>query len=242
MSQLKILVVEDDPMIAESVQDILAILKHEVIGVAENAEDAIAICNETLPDLALLDIQIGGDIDGVDLADLLNQNFQIPFIFTTAFADNDTIARAKSKGPYGYLVKPYGIKDMNAAIEVAMTAFERFKKASETPAMSKVIQDSIFLKVDSKLIKTKIDDILYIEAKGDYALFKTKEKGHIVHTTMKRVEERLNDYNFAKVHRSYVINLAKIVDIEESNLLIDHKVIPISRANKEALIKRLNLL
>ena len=56
------------------------------------------------------------------------------------------------------------------------------------------------------------------------------------------VEERLNDYNFAKVHRSYVINLAKIVDIEESNLLIDHKVIPISRANKEALIKRLNLL
>lgn len=242
MSQLKILVVEDDPMIAESVQDILGVLKHEIVGVADDAEKAIAICNESLPDLALLDIQIGGDIDGVDLADLLNQNFQIPFIFTTAFADNDTIARAKSKGPYGYLVKPYGIKDMNAAIEVAMSAFERFKKASESPAMSKVIQDSIFLKVDSKLIKVKIDDILYVEAKGDYALFKTKEKGHIVHTTMKRVEERLNDYNFAKVHRSYVINLSKIVDIEESNLLIDNKVIPISRANKEALIKRLNLL
>lgn len=242
MSQLKILVVEDDPMIAESVQDILGVLKHEIVGVADDAEKAIAICNESLPDLALLDIQIGGDIDGVDLADLLNQNFQIPFIFTTAFADNDTIARAKSKGPYGYLVKPYGIKDMNAAIEVAMSAFERFKKASESPAMSKVIQDSIFLKVDSKLIKVKIDDIFYVEAKGDYALFKTKEKGHIVHTTMKRVEERLNDYNFAKVHRSYVINLSKIVDIEESNLLIDNKVIPISRANKEALIKRLNLL
>ena len=242
MSQLKILVVEDDPMIAESVQDILGVLKHEIVGVADDAEKAIAICNETLPDLALLDIQIGGDIDGVDLADLLNQNFQIPFIFTTAFADNDTIARAKSKGPYGYLVKPYGIKDMNAAIEVAMSAFERFKKASESPAMSRVIQDSIFLKVDSKLIKVKIEDILYIEAKGDYALFKTKEKGHIVHTTMKRVEDRLNDYNFAKVHRSFVINLAKIIDIEESNLLIDNKVIPISRANKEALIKRLNLL
>jgi len=243
MSQLKILIVEDDPMIAESVQDILGILKHEVIGVADDAEKAIAICNETLPDLALLDIQIGGDIDGVDLADLLNQNFEIPFIFTTAFADSDTIARAKSKGPFGYLVKPYGIKDMNAAIEVAMSAFERFKKAKESSvAMSKVIQDSIFLKVDSKLIKVKIDDILYIEAKGDYALFKTKEKGHIVHTTMKRVEDRLIDHNFAKVHRSYVINLSKIIDIEESNLLIDNKVIPISRANKEALIQRLNLL
>ena len=242
MSQLKILVVEDDPMIAESVQDILRVLKHEVIGVADNAEKAIAICNESLPDLALLDIQIGGDIDGVDLADLLNQNFQIPFVFTTAFADNETISRAKAMGPYGYLVKPYGIKDMNAAIEVALGSYERYKKASEAPAISKVIQDSIYLKVDSKLIKVKIDDILYIEAKGDYALFKTNDKGHIVHTTMKRVEDRLIDFNFAKVHRSYVINLAKIIDIEESNLLIDNKVIPISRANKEALISRLNLL
>ncbi|HEY9118055.1 MAG TPA: response regulator transcription factor, partial [Roseivirga sp.] len=179
---------------------------------------------------------------GVDLADLLNQNFEIPFIFTTAFADNDTIARAKSKGPYGYLVKPYGVKDINAAIEVAMSAFERFKKVQESQAISKVIQDSIFLKVDSKLIKVKIDDILYIEAKGDYALFKTKEKGYIVHTTMKRVEERLGNHNFVKVHRSYVINIAKIIDIEESNLLIDNKVIPISRANKEALIQKLNLL
>ena len=242
MSQLKILIVEDDPMIAESVQDIIGILRHEIVGVADDAEKAIAICNENLPDLALLDIQIGGDIDGVDLADLLNQNFEIPFIFTTAFADNETISRAKSKGPYGYLVKPYGIKEMNAAIEVAMGAFERFKKAKDNQAVSRVIQDSIFLKVDSKLIKVKINDILYIEAKGDYALFKTAEKGFIVHTTMKRVEERLSDHNFVKVHRSYVINLSKIVDIEESNLLIEHKVIPISRANKEALIERLNLL
>ena len=87
-----------------------------------------------------------------------------------------------------------------------------------------------------------VDDILYVEAKGDYALFKTEEKGYIVHTTMKRVSERLEAYDFVKVHRSYVVNLAKIVDIEESNLLIENKVIPISRANKESLIKRLNLL
>lgn len=88
----------------------------------------------------------------------------------------------------------------------------------------------------------KIDDLLYVEAKGDYVLFKTTEKGYIVHSTMKRVQERLEEYNFVKVHRSYVVNLSKIIDIEESNLLIENKVIPISRANKEALIKKLNLL
>ena len=124
-----------------------------------------------------------------------------------------------------------------------MSAYERLKDAeSKAGGMSKVIDKSIFLKVDYKLIRVIIEDILYIEAKGDYALFKTEAKGYIVHTTMKRVTERLEDYNFTKVHRSYVVNVSKIVDIEESNLLIQNKVIPISRANKENLIKKLNLL
>lgn len=243
MSNLKVLVVEDDPMISESLCDILEMLEHEVIGVAENADEAIEICNEKTPDIALLDIQIGGDIDGVDLSELINQQFDLPFIFTTAYADDTTVRRAREKGPFGYVVKPYGVKDINAAIEVAMSAYERLKDAeSKAGGMSKIIDKSMFIKVDYKLIRVMVDDILYVEAKGDYALFKTEEKGYIVHTTMKRVTERLEEYNFAKVHRSYVVNLAKIVDIEESNLLIENKVIPISRANKETLIKRLNLL
>ncbi len=243
MSKLKVLVVEDDQMISDSLCDILDMLEHEVVGVAENADDAIAICNEKLPEIALLDIQIGGDLDGVDLSQLINEQFQIPFIFTTAYADDTTVGRAKANGPFGYVVKPYGVKDINAAIEVAMSAYERLKDAqSKAEGMSRIIDKSIFLKVDYKLVKVQIEDILYVEAKGNYALFKTKEKGHIVHTTMKRVQERLESYNFAKVHRSYVVNLAEIVDIEESNLLIENKVITISRANKEALIKRLNLL
>lgn len=217
MSKLKVLVVEDDLMIADSVKDILELLEHEVVGIAEDAETAIEICNENEPQIALLDIQIGGDIDGVDLAELINDQFDIPFIFTTAFADDATVARAKERGPFGYLVKPYGVKDLNAAIEVAMAVYGRLKKAEDNPGMSKIMDNSLFLKVDSKLIKVKIEDILFVEAKGDYALFKTLEKGYIVHTTMKRVQERLNEFNFAKVHRSYVVNLSKIVDIEESN-------------------------
>lgn len=243
MSNLKVLVVEDDQMISESLCDILEMLDHEVVGVAENAEEAIEICNENKPDIALLDIQIGGDIDGVDLSEIINQQFELPFIFTTAYADDVTVKRARDKGPFGYVVKPYGVKDINAAIEVAMSAYERLKDAeSKAGGMTKIIEKSMFLKVDYKLIRVMVDDILYVEAKGDYALFKTEEKGYIVHTTMKRVSERLEAYDFVKVHRSYVVNLAKIVDIEESNLLIENKVIPISRANKESLIKRLNLL
>lgn len=238
---MKILIVEDDHLISQSVKDILGLLEHEVVGIADNANDAIDLCNNHSPDLALLDIQIAGDIDGVELAELIRDQFDIPFIFTTAYADNATISRAREMGPFGYLVKPYGVKEVNAAIQIAKASFDRLKKAEKANAnMSKIIDNSLFLKVDSKLVK--IEEILYIEAKGDYALFKTKTKGYIVHTTIKKVQDRLESFNFQKVHRSFVVNISKIVDIEESNLLIDDKVIPISRANKDILISRLNLL
>ncbi|GAB2474991.1 MAG: response regulator transcription factor [Cytophagales bacterium] len=240
---MKILIVEDDHLISQSVKDILGLLEHEVVGIADNANDAIDLCNNHSPDLALLDIQIAGDIDGVELAELIRDQFDIPFIFTTAYADNATISRAREMGPFGYLVKPYGVKEVNAAIQIAKASFDRLKKAEKANAnMSKIIDNSLFLKVDSKLVKVKIEEILYIEAKGDYALFKTKTKGYIVHTTIKKVQDRLESFNFQKVHRSFVVNISKIVDIEESNLLIDDKVIPISRANKDILISRLNLL
>jgi two-component system response regulator LytT len=243
MSKLKVLIVEDDLMISESLKDILRILNHKVVGVADNADEAIELCNKDLPDLALLDIQISGDIDGVDLAEIIRDQFDIPFIFTTAYADNETVLRARDKGPFGYLVKPYGVKEVNAAIQIAKASFDRLKTAEKAAInLSKIVDNSIFLKVDSKLIKVKIEDILYVEAKGDYVLFKTKSKGYIVQTSMKHVEKKLSPFWFQKIHRSFIINLSKIVDIEDSNLLIEGQIIPISRTNKENLINRLNLL
>ncbi len=241
MSALKVLIVEDDPLIADSLKDILTVLGHDTIGIAPDSITALELCKEKSPELALLDIQIGGDMDGVDLAEVINDDYDIPFIFTTAFADNITVKRAKERGPFGYVVKPYGTKDINAAIEVARKAYKRLKEAEEKVEPPKIVDYAIFLKVDSKLIRVPFNELLYIEAKGDYALFKTEKKGYIVHGTMKKVHERLKEFNFQKVHRSFVVNLAKIVDIEESNMLIADKVIPISRANKEALMKRLNL-
>jgi two-component system response regulator LytT len=241
--QLKILIVEDDLIISKNLKGILGNLNHQVIGIVDNAEDAIEICNKIIPDLALLDIEINGDIDGVALAEILRDQFDIPFIFSTTYADNETILRANEKGPFGYLVKPYGIKEVNAAIQIAKASFDRLKAAEKAANnLSKIVNNSIFLKVDSQLIKVKIEDLLYIEARGDYALFKTINKGYIVQTTIKRVEERLAEYNFQKVHRSFIVNISNIENIEESNLMIEDQVIPISRTLKEALLKRLNLL
>ncbi len=239
----KIFIVEDEQLIAESLQDILEVLEHKVIGIADNGKDAIAAISKSNPDLILLDIQIKGNMDGIEVAERIKENSKAPFIFTTAFADSETITRAKDKGPYGYVVKPYGINDIKVAIEIAISnakAFNELKENSEN--LSFEGSHHLFIKTDSRLVKLKDEDILYIEAKGDYMLFKTKEKGHIVHSTMKNVEAKLDPNIFTRVHRSFIINLNEIVDIEDSSILIEKKIIPISKSYKEGFMKRLNLL
>ena len=241
MESYKILIVEDDPNIADTLKDMLEALGHSVLDVFDNGKAVIDYIKDNTPELVLLDIQLKGNMDGLEVAGHISEVGDIPFIFTTAFADGDTLKKATSHGPYGYIVKPYGMKDIYAAIEIAMNNHKligELKNVKPEPAM--VTNNHLFLKVDTRLVKVKEEEILYIEAKGDYVLFKTVEKGHIVHSTMKKVEEKLNPARFLKVHRSFIINLDHVVDIEDSSLVINQKVIPISRSNKEALLTRIN--
>ncbi|MFT4575173.1 MAG: two-component system response regulator LytT, partial [Polaribacter sp.] len=85
-------------------------------------------------------------------------------------------------------------------------------------------------------------DIYLIEAKGDYIKIKTENTNHIVHSTLKKIERKLPHDMFLKIHRSYVINIHKIIDIEDNSVLIKNDVIPVSRSNRGELMKRLNLL
>lgn len=236
----KILIVEDDPQIAESLSDIIEILNHEVVGIADNFDDAIDQLEKNEIDIALLDIQLKGVKSGIDVAEKIRNSFNVPFIFTTAFADKETIKTASEHSPYGYIVKPYGMKDINAAIEVAIENHKAFSKKEADSDSGVFNSESLFIKANSRIIRIAIDDILYVEAKGDYALFKTREKGYIVHSTFKNVETKLNSNQFVKVHRSYIVNVEKIVDIEESNLLIENQIIPISRGQKPILLSKLN--
>lgn len=240
MNALNILIVEDELPIAESLQEILEILNHQVAGIASSYDEAVNLLKQEQVDLVLLDIQLKGEKSGLDVAETINDQYDLPYIFTTAFADETTIQRAKELGPYGYIVKPYGMKDINPAIEIA---FQNYKRSSEIKGdQGQFLSNHLYIKANSKLIRLNDDDILYIEAKGDYALFKTPDKGYVVHSTIKNAADKMNPQKFLKVHRSYVVNLDKIKDIEDSSILIDDKVIPVSRQHKPDLMKRIDLI
>ena len=102
--------------------------------------------------------------------------------------------------------------------------------------------NEIYVREDGRYIRVPCEEILFFENVGDYVRVKTLRNQHIIHGTLKSIDEKLNDSRFLKVHRSYIINLSKIKDIEENSLVIDKTVIPISRANKGELLGRLKIL
>lgn len=116
-------------------------------------------------------------------------------------------------------------------------------KETQTPQTTPAdTPTEFYVNIDRRLIKIDIQSVNVVEAKGDYIHIKTEGKNYIVHSTLKKIEEKLPSSLFLKVHRTYIINTKKIVDIEDNSVLIGKDVIPVSRANRPELMKRLNML
>lgn len=243
MSDLRILIVEDEPSIAEGLEEIIAVLGYQCSGKADSGEAFLKAIDQEEPDLVLLDINLKGSLTGIDLARLIRRKYELPFVFTTAFADNDTLEQAKEESPYGYVIKPYGINDIKVAVQLAMAQFQKQGRDQEADQVKRKSSDPyLYLKVDGRLIKVAEEEILYVEAKGDYMLFKTAQKGHVVHSTMKKVNATLDNERFFPCHRSFLVNLSRIEDIEDGTLLIGQKVIPVSRGKRQELLQRIRTL
>ena len=115
-----VLIVEDEAIIAVDLEMILESVPYKVVGIADNANEAIELIVNRDPDFVLLDININGDKDGVELASIIKERFKKPFIFITSYTDKATLDRAKHTLPYGYIVKPFNEAELLATIEIAM--------------------------------------------------------------------------------------------------------------------------
>jgi CheY-like chemotaxis protein len=116
----KILIVEDEPIVALDLQQELEQFGCEVVALAQSADEALMSVEESQPDLALMDLHIVGSLDGIQTARLLRDAYQVPSIFLTAYSDDATIARAVREMPYGYLTKPFQTRELKATLQVAL--------------------------------------------------------------------------------------------------------------------------
>ena len=204
-----------------------------------NAMQAIKYLNQNEVDLIFLDIHMP-DFTGFDFIETLKNP---PKIVLTTSDPNFAIQAFEYDCIVDYLVKPIVQERFVKAIQKAET--KQTKAAVEVASSEKVESSSgndLYVNIDRRLIKIDIPSIYLIEAKGDYIQVKTEDKNYTVHSTLKKIEDKLPDHLFLKVHRSYIINIKKIIDIEDNSVLIKKDVIPVSRSNRPELMKRLNLL
>ncbi|SCX99243.1 two component transcriptional regulator, LytTR family [Nonlabens sp. Hel1_33_55] len=205
-----------------------------------NAMQAIKFLNKNEVDLIFLDIHMP-DFTGFDFIDTLKNP---PKIILTTSDKNFAIEAFSYECIVDYLVKPITLPRFQKAVLKA----ENFVKPTEAAPLSRntskadPAEKEMYVNIDRRLIKIEFDKVYLIEAKGDYILIKTEDKNYTVHSTLKKIQEKLPDSSFLKVHRSYIINFRKIIDIEDNSVLIAKNVVPISRSNRPELMKRLNLL
>jgi PAS domain S-box-containing protein len=116
----KLLIVEDEPIVALDLQQEVEQLGCEVVGLAESADEALVAAEICQPDLALMDVRIVGSMDGIQAARLLRTAYEVPVVFLTSYSDETTIGRAAREVPYGYLTKPFKTRELKATLRMAL--------------------------------------------------------------------------------------------------------------------------
>ncbi len=202
--------------------------KITVAGSFPDADSALEYLKNNETDIIFLDVEMPGD-SGFQLMDKLTV---MPNVILTT-GKTDYAYDAFQYNVIDYLKKPFSFARFQEALNKVTEAGN--EKKPET------IEEDIFIKSDGKFTRLNYDDILYIESQGDYVKYCTKDKKYITHSTLKAVEEKIDGQNFMKVHRSFIVNLRKINDIQDYTLLIGGAVIPISKVLKNLVMGRINI-
>lgn len=252
MGKLKVLVVEDDPIHAAKAEMLLDELGYELLRIVDTAEEAVPVFLATKPDLILMDIQLSGVKDGIEVANKINQLNPIPIIFTTSFTDKETFERAKETNPYAYMIKPLKKEALQRNIELAVFNFAKSYLQDEIEtdyftgwSQNMMVQDSFFVKTSNCLEKVKHADVLWIEVTSNrYCEIKTESRSFTLRTTLKSLEGKLSPQQFVRVHRAYIVNIHKIESIHDRDMMlgIGENHIPMGTVYKQLVLERLNVL
>jgi DNA-binding LytR/AlgR family response regulator len=235
-----ILIVEDEMIIAANISLQLTNLGYEVTGIIPRAEEVLGHIECNLPDIILMDINLKGDLDGIEIATLIHQLYKIPIIFLTANADEAHFNRAKATNPYDFISKPFKKLDLQHAIELTLIRIQKENSTEKNLGLNAhepfILSDCIFVRSHDKMIKVCINNVLYIEAERNYCKIHCKDKEHLLVMTLKDIEEKLTSKSFLRIHRSFIVNISHIDEIATSHVVIAKKAIPLSAELKKQLL------
>jgi len=229
MKDLKCIVIDDDPISHNLIHALIEKTSGIVLDSAfQNPEEGASYLSNNTVDLVFLDIEMP-EMSGIDI---LNSFKDLPPVIIISSKEKYAI-EAFDFEVADYLIKP-------------IESYSRFLKAINRVRSAKDVipesKDNIFIKVDSLLINFDLKDVIWVEAYGDYVKLKTSSKLHTVYSTMKAIEDKLSKNDFIRIHRSYIVRIDKIMNIDHTNLVIANNILPIGAKYKQLLLQRINLL
>jgi DNA-binding LytR/AlgR family response regulator len=232
MSDYKILVVEDELLVAADIEESLQLLGYDVIGCVATGNDAIASVEKNLPDIILMDIMLKGDMTGIEAAKAITQKHEVPIIYLTANADIATIDKAKLSLPYGYIIKPFTEKDLQTNIEIARFKFNNDLKArmesnQYNRFFNKVNQDEekhLFAESEKGLEKINLNDIYFIETEDNKVNIHLSDEEIQINKTLEATAKLLPEGQFIWVNKNQIVNVDKIFLVKFPEIIVADKM------------------
>lgn len=239
-SPIQIFAVEDDPIHQENLKITLDELGYDLLGLEERAEGVLPKIQQFRPDIVLLDIQLAGEKDGIQLAEELNQGADFPIIYTTSFQDQATYDRARITRPHAYLIKPVNRISLQSSIESAFQQINaREAQAPGSWATDIYFRSCFFTKIGNKLVKILPEEVQWITVSGNhYCEVVTDKRKANVRASLTDIQRQLEAFPFVRVHRSYLVNAHFIESINEQDqtLLVAGNEIPVGVSYREGLM------
>nr|WKN38440.1 LytTR family DNA-binding domain-containing protein [Tunicatimonas sp. TK19036] len=234
--KLNCAIVDDDAMTLKIIESLVK--KTDSLQLVGAFQDPVAAANtlqQQPVDLLFLDVEMPG-MTGLELIKTLHPKPQIIIISSKKEYALDAFDYQVTD----YLLKP--VAGYARFLQAVQRAQEKHEQEAPSPKPSIGKQKEIYLKVDSLLVKFDLKDIHWIEAFGDYVRVKTPDKLHTVYATLKSVEDVLPSEEFIRIHRSYIVRVDKIVNIDQNNLQVEKKILPVSQSYRKKLLEKITTL
>lgn len=226
---VRVLIVEDEPIISRDIERRLRDQGYEVTGIVRDSTGAIEQAREEAPDVVLMDIKLKDGPSGIMAAKVIRDDLRIPVIFLTANSDEATVSKARLAEPYGFVVKPFSDPALRTAIEIALAHHEEeMRVLRERDRLYSLMEEGsdheyLFVKSKGRQVRLRMRDITYFEALKDYVGIHVGGQRYVVHSTLQTIETRIPPKAFMRVHRSYIVRLDKIQSVEDGMVTMENE-------------------
>lgn len=250
MDRIKIVIVEDEFVIAEDIRSHLEMTGYDVMNVFERADKTLAYLQDNVPDLLLVDIRLNGNMDGIQLVEELQKKVTIPVVYITANSDTATYGRARQTNPHAFLVKPFTPANLIAAVDLALYHFsnETTPVQIERPpvempeAQPFIVNHSLFIRANGRYKKVNRDSILFVAAAGSYSHVQTVSERYTLSHNLSHFQKKSVLPSLLRIHRSYIVNLDKVDSFAESYVQVGEHRLPLSDHYRADFLAKVNCL